>query len=247
MPAKPWLESLDLLVKIVITVVVFLIWGSEKERLAIQEEQVKIQREQAATEQTLAESAKVKQEMNLAIVDKLITILSGLEQQCLSEDRHMFVDYLIDVNDAYSKVPFPYGAKETIFAAHKNCGGKDLPTVDQASYAAIKPTVAEKVEQLPAGTESPDGYVALGVFDKNQKAYRNFRIASGASDDGLAKDGTIMKANWSVYLRANTENTEGGANPSLGIIPEGGCVRILERRDNIRGQTWAAVKLAKCA
>ncbi len=27
MSAKPWLESLDLLVKIVITVVVFLIWG----------------------------------------------------------------------------------------------------------------------------------------------------------------------------------------------------------------------------
>jgi hypothetical protein len=25
-----------------------------------------------------------------------------------------------------------------------------------------------------------------------------------------------------------------------------GCVKILERRDNIRGQTWAAVKLTKC-
>jgi hypothetical protein len=247
MPAKPWLESLDLLVKIIITVVVFLIWGSEKERLSIQEEQVKIQREQAATEQTVAEGAKVRQEMNLAIVDKLITILSGLEQQCLSEERHAFVDYLITVNDAYSKVPFPDGAKEKIFAAHK-CGvGKDLPTVDQASYAAIKPSVAEKVEQLAASKESPDGYVALGVFDKNQKTYRNFRIASGGSDDGLAKDGTIMKANWSVYLRANTENTDEGANPSLGIIPDGGCVRVLERRDNVRGQTWAAVKLAKCS
>jgi hypothetical protein len=247
MSAKPWLESLDLLVKIVITVVVFLIWGSEKERLTIQKQQIEIQKEQAATEQTLAESAKVKQEMNLAIVDKLITILSGFEQQCLSEDRHLFVEYLIQVNDAYSKVPFPPGAQDVIFGAHKNCGGNSLPTVDQASYAAIKPSVAEKVEQLPASKESPDGYVALGVFDKNQKSYRNFRIASGASEDGLAKDGTIMKANWSVYLRANTENTEGGANPSLGIIPEGGCIRIIERRDNIRGQTWAAVKLAKCA
>ena len=89
--------------------------------------------------------------------------------------------------------------------------------------------------------------MALGVFDKGQNAYRNFRAVSGASNDGLAKEGTIMKANWSVYLRANTENTESGANPSLGIIPEGGYIRILERRDNIRGQTWAAAKLAKCA
>lgn len=241
MSVKPWLESLDLLVKIIITVIVFLIWGGEKERIAIQ-------KEQAATEQTIAESAKVKQEMNLAIVDKLITILSGFEQQCLSEDRHLFVEYLIKVNDTYSKVPFPSGARDVIFGAH-NCGdNKNLPNlVNQASYKEIKPSVVEKVEQLPKDKEAPEGYVALGAFDKNQKLYRNFHIASGASDDGMAKDGTIMKANWSVYLRANTENTEGSANPSLGIIPEGGCVRILERRDNIRGQTWAAVKLAKCA
>jgi hypothetical protein len=240
MPIRPWLESLDLLVKIIIAVVAFLIWGGEKERLAIQ-------KEQAATEREVAESTKIKQEMNLAIVDKLITILSGFEQQCLSEDRHLFVEYLIRVNDAYSKVPFPPGAQDVIFGAHNNCGGKTLPIVDQANYTTIKPSAAEKIEQLSTNKESPDGYVALGVFDKSQNAYRNFHAVSGASNDGVAKEGTIMKANWSVYLRANTENTEGGANPSLGIIPEGGCIRILERRDNIRGQTWAAAKLAKCA
>ena len=247
MSLKPWLDSLDLLVKIIITVAIFLIWGSEKERLAIQKQQAEIQKEQAATEQTLAESSKVKQEMNLAIVDKLITLLSGFEQQCLSEDRHLFVKYLIDVNDEYSKVKFPKSAQDVIFGAHSNCGGKNLPTVDQTNYASIPANVAEKVLQLPASKEAPDGYVALGAFALDKKTYQNFRIEAGGSDDGRAKDGTIMKANWSVYLRANTENTESGANPSLGIIPEGGCVKILDARDKIRGQTWAAVKLAKCA
>jgi hypothetical protein len=41
--------------------------------------------------------------------------------------------------------------------------------------------VARERGPLPLDTESQDGYVALGVFDKNQKAYPNFRIASGAS------------------------------------------------------------------
>jgi hypothetical protein len=41
--------------------------------------------------------------------------------------------------------------------------------------------VARERRPLPLDTESQDGYVALGVFDKNQKAYPNFRIASGAS------------------------------------------------------------------
>jgi hypothetical protein len=219
---QTWLNYLDLSVKIIITVVVFFIWGDEKERLAIQKQQTEIQEKQAATEQTLAESLKVKQEINLAIVDKLITLLSGYEQQCLSEDRHLFVQYLISVNDEYSKVKFPKGAQDAIFGARQNCGGKDLLIVDPSNYASIPANPTETVKKLAGSKETPDGYVALGVFDKDNKTYRNFRIEAGRSDDDGVKDGTIMKANWSVYLRTNTENTESSANPPLGIIPGGG-------------------------
>jgi hypothetical protein len=95
--------------------------------------------------------------------------------------------------------------------------------------------------------EREDGFVALGAFDQQAKTYPNFRLLSDSPDEGGVKSGDIMKAKTSVYLRTNTENTEGKTNPTLGTIPEGGCVRILDRLDNIRGQTWAAVKqLTNC-
>jgi hypothetical protein len=95
--------------------------------------------------------------------------------------------------------------------------------------------------------EKEDGFVALGAFDQQAKTYPNFRLVSDSLNEAGVKSGDIMKAKTSVYLRTNTENTEGKTNPPLGTIPEGGCVRILDRLDNIRGQTWAAVKqLANC-
>jgi hypothetical protein len=108
--------------------------------------------------------------------------------------------------------------------------------------------VARERVPLPPDPESQDGYVALGAFDKNQKAYPNFRIVSGASDDGLAEVGAIMSANGSVNLRTNTENTKEGSNSSpVGAIPEKGCVKIIKLAGEMRGQTWVGVKkLAKC-
>ena len=111
--------------------------------------------------------------------------------------------------------------------------------------------IGDKYPNLPPGRIEVwfqplvDGYVALGRFEN--RTYQNFQILSRASDDGVARAGDIMKASWSVNLRVNTENTQSGANSPLGSIPEGGCVKVLERYDNIRGQTWAAVKQAACA
>jgi hypothetical protein len=96
--------------------------------------------------------------------------------------------------------------------------------------------VARERVPLPPDPESQDGYVALGAFDKNQKAYPNFRIVSGASDDGLAEVGAIMSANGSVNLRTNTENTKEGSNSSpVGAIPEKGCVKIIKLAGEMRG------------
>jgi hypothetical protein len=95
-------------------------------------------------------------------------------------------------------------------------------------------------------TRDADGYVALGVFDKNTKTYTNFGLVSGKSDESGAKPGDIMRANLPVALRTNLENTQSGNNPSHGEIAQGDCVKILERHDNIRGQTWAGIKREKC-
>src|SRR5260370_35805843 len=97
---KSFLESLDLALKIDIAVEAFLLWGGEKERIEIQTKQAEIQKEQANAEKALAESSQVKQQMNLTVVDKLVTLLSGYEQQCISEEHQTFITYLIRVNDA---------------------------------------------------------------------------------------------------------------------------------------------------
>jgi hypothetical protein len=110
--------------------------------------------------------------------------------------------------------------------------------------------IGDKYPNLPPGRIEVwfqplvDGYVALGQFEN--RTYQNFRIVSTASDDGVVRVGDIMKASRSVNLRVNTENTQSGTNSPLGTIPEGGCVKILERYDNIRGQTWAAVRSTAC-
>jgi hypothetical protein len=91
-----------------------------------------------------------------------------------------------------------------------------------------------------------DGYVALGVFDKYTRTYTNFGLVSGKSDESGVKPGDIMRANLPVTLRANLENTQSGNNPSQREIVQGDCVKILDRHDNIRGQTWAGIKREKC-
>jgi hypothetical protein len=105
------------------------------------------------------------------------------------------------------------------------------------------------IKEAPDGSvkEAADGYVALGLFDRNTKIYPNFALASGTSDESGVKVDDIMKANLPVALRANLENTQSGNNPSLGEISKGDCVKILERHDNIRGQTWARIKREKCS
>jgi hypothetical protein len=95
--------------------------------------------------------------------------------------------------------------------------------------------------------ELKDGYVALGEFNQQTKKFPNFHLVPNAPDDGGVKPGDIIKANTSVELRPNTENTKSNMNPSLGTIPKDGCVRILERLDHIREQTWAAVKQQNCS
>jgi TIR domain len=93
---------------------------------------------------------------------------------------------------------------------------------------------------------APDGYVALGAFDGYAKTYANFGLVSGKPDESGVKSGDIMRANLPVTLRSNLENTQSGNNPSKGEIAQGDCVRILDRHDNVRGQTWAGIKREKC-
>jgi TIR domain len=106
------------------------------------------------------------------------------------------------------------------------------------------PTVKSTADSHREG--ATDGYVALGAFDSYTKTYKNFGLVSGKPDESGVRSGDIMRANLPVTLRTNWENTQSGTNPSLGEIAQGDCVKIIDRHDNIRGQTWAGIKREKC-
>jgi hypothetical protein len=124
-------------------------------------------------------------------------------------------------------------------------GAGQIPVVTteniQQVNKSLQPTAP--VKAIASEAELPDGYVAVGT-PTNQ----NFTIlssAGGASTNIVAQ--AVLKAKWSVYLRSNTDNTETGNNAIRGLIRENQCVRVLQPYPGIRGQTWAAVKLAECS
>ena len=259
MSVKPWLESLDLLVKIIITVVVFLIWGGEKERLAIQ-------REQAATEKTLAEASaktaeakQTTQGTNLVIVNRLLDLFGDIRKDCLSDDRMYMVTFLVDVNNSYNDVKFKPEAINSILTAEQHCtsldakdvqstglGAGSIPVVTPQNIEQLNNSLKSKAPVLPSSGELPDGYVAVGF---PEKGFQNFSIVSlqpGGAGANIIVPQTLLRANSSVYLRSNYDNTETGRNAIRGVIQENQCVRVLVPYPGIRGQTWAAVKLADC-
>lgn len=94
------------------------------------------------------------------------------------------------------------------------------------------------------------GYVSLGPAETSRYPESNFRNTESKEEalkdlDRLIK-GTVLSARWSVNLRKNTEYTEGGTNPSLGIIYDEQCVELLSVPIERRGNYWAEVKRVDC-
>jgi hypothetical protein len=188
MSVKPWLESLDLLVKIIITVVVFLIWGGEKERLAIQKEQATTERTIAEASAKTAEAKQTTQGTNLVIVNRLLDLFADIRKDCLSEDRMYMVTFLVEVNNSYNDIKFKPDAIKSILTAEQRCDSPDATAVKSTGLGAggIPVVTAQNIEQLnnslksnapvlPSSGELPDGYVAVGF---PEKGFQNFSVVS---------------------------------------------------------------------
>ncbi|MFO1056214.1 MAG: hypothetical protein U1E53_04525 [Dongiaceae bacterium] len=123
-----------------------------------------------------------------------------------------------------------------------------IPFVTASNFSGIFDKLKAEnvqVEAAPEASEKPDGYVAVGSYDP-ATGFRNFTVVGGKPDGASIAAATLIKARWSVYLRSNTGNTDSGGNPILGLIRQEDCVRVLASYPGVRGQTWAAVKLAPC-
>jgi len=260
-------DIVDIAVKVVITTALFLLYGTAKEQALIDKVRADALASQATALHTIADTSKSKQEANLVVVDKILNIFAEIHKQCLNEETSFFLDFLVQINNSYNDVKLDSSKLGPILSAQATCttsGGQTdvnakvvqqenngvIPFVDQQNIQRVQKQLSEKgVTVATTSNDShapaPDGYVAVGIFDAASKSFRNFVVKSGTVDpDGGIKPEAVLTARWSVYLRANTQNTDTGGNPIIGLIKEGDCVKVISAFPNTRGQTWAAVSLS---
>lgn len=108
--------------------------------------------------------------------------------------------------------------------------------------------IIRALEKKRQSVDQGDGWVAVGRFPSVRAADQNFRVPDSAVTNGEIQFGTMIRARWTVNLRTTYENTEEqGLNPVLGVIQAGECVKVLESRADVRGQTWAYVDVSPCS
>ncbi len=243
-------DALDLLIKAAIAAGTFFIYTQA-------EKQAEFTKAMAEATKNMAEAKQTTQGTNLVIVNRLLDLFADIRKDCLSEDRTYMVTFLVDVNNTYNDVKFDRNRISSILTAEQHCQSPDatavqhtglgdgsIPLVTTKNIQELNNSLksAAPVAPIALDAEAPDGYVAVG-----SPAVQNFTIVSPPGGSGDIGPKTLLKAKWSVYLRSNTENTESGLNAIRGLIQENNCVRVLKPYPGIRGQIWAAVKLAGCS
>jgi hypothetical protein len=243
-------DALDLLIKAAIAAGTFFIYTQA-------EKQAEFAEKMANATKNMAEAKQTTQGTNLVIVNRLLDLFSDIRKDCLSDDRMYMVTFLVEVNNTYNDVKFKPDAINSILTAEQHCQSRDATAVKNTALGAgsiplVTPQNIQElnnslksdapVQPIPSEAEVPDGYVAVG-----SPTVQNFIIVAPPGGLGDVGPRTLLKAKWSVYLRSNTENTETGNNAIRGLIQQNNCVRVLKPYPGIRGQTWAAVKLAACS
>jgi hypothetical protein len=151
------------------------------------------------------------------------------------ESRRLYRSHWLDTYNQYAKVKL----SEDFIAA----------MMEQDTRASEKRVVKASDKPERQADQQGDGWVSVGRLPATRYADQNFEIASDVTSAGAIKPGTMIRARWSVNLRANYDNTEEHErkiNPVLGLMQAGECAKVLESKAKIRGQTWAYVDVVPC-
>jgi hypothetical protein len=148
------------------------------------------------------------------------------------EGRHLYRAHWLETYNQFAQVKL----SDAFMAA----------VMDQDTGTAAYPIVRALEKE---NSKFGDGWVAVGRFPAEQTSYQNFRVLDGSvKKNGEIEVGTMLRARWTVNLRKNYENpSEGAINPVLGTIQAGECVKVLESRADVRGQTWAYIDVTPCS
>lgn len=261
------LNFIDLLVKTTVAVAAVLLFGLESQRLGVEKDRLGVERERLSVEKDRLTNLQLQQTTNIAVAEKIIALLFEEKNKCIAEDQAFLIDFLIDNNNAYNRIQINKQDFLRASAARRNCSGgavgrdsRDTVAVNAGTVPVVTTGQADElknqltargvhvasVENVP---ESPSGYVAVGAYSSSNRAFRNFQVPAAdiVGDNGEIRSGAQIVPLWAVYLRANTSNTEGGGNAILGVVDERSCLKVLKSFPDVRGQTWAAVKLVNCA
>jgi len=248
----------------------------QKMQYDLQQQQATIQKTQAESAKLLAEQTKamaeaqtVTRKEDAALVTLIVDLLFKQNLQCRTEDQAVMIEFLVEINDHYNQVKLG-NRMPGAFARRRACEQNPaivadarlttehanglIPDLSAANVKAMLSSITQTPEFKAAASatveqrgKGADGFVALGR-SAGAKGFTNFEYAGGTPmGEANVAAGSVWRAKWAVYLRTNTNNTEEGSNPILGVINEKTCVRVIEAFPNIRGQTWAAVGLVPCS
>jgi len=248
---KPALEILDLLLKVALAAAAFFLFGLDRDRLELAEKRMSVQEKQ--------------QTSNLVVAEKIISLLFEEKNKCIAEDQAFLIDFLIDNNNEYNHIKINKQDFLRASSARRHCAGGSIardaqlsaslhegsvPVLTSQDVPGVRTALENKgltVEPVRGSDDKPSGYVAVGSFSAVDRSFRNFLVPpSAVGSDGAIAENAVIRPRWSVYLRANTSNTEEGSNAILGVVNENVCGRVLKSFTGVRGQTWAALKLVDC-
>lgn len=238
MNTKNIAEAIDIAAKLTIAIILFVLFGVEKERVAIETQRAAIEREQATALKVIADANSIQQISNFTAMEKIASYLD--KAGCIEEDEQGIVDFYIAINNQYNSVQIGPSLRLQLVSASHACQSEATAIAREAT-GELPDAGAIDAATIRVDNRSHDGYVAVGAFEGG--AFRNFTVETAAAvgDSGAIAGGAVIRARWTVNLRENLSDTRTGENRILSVLAADACVTVVESFPGTRGQTWALV------
>jgi hypothetical protein len=251
--------------QLVMVIGVFVWYGWEKEKLAVEQQrrEAKAQQDLIASSaerekltrelqvQTMA-SARAQQEIFVQLVTtfkraeqyavgtEILKIISG-QQECFTEDQYYVIEFLTDLfRKATSEVEIDAEAFLSLAKKRKSCAEAIPANVGATTGMTVIGAPKARctgVRRIPATSD------CQGV------EFTNFLVVTGSDKveaTGRLQKGSIVRAKRDIHLRSNTSDISLGGNLILGRVLEGQCAEVQESFPLLRGNTWARVAIRSC-
>jgi hypothetical protein len=162
------------------------------------------------------------------------------------ESRRAHRSHWLEIYNSLSDVKLSQDFIAIMMELDTRVDGTELYTIDN------RPALISNTERSDSTDEDElgHGWVAAGRLNSERYSDVNFDVRPEQKNrDGTIKPHEIIRARWSVSLRANSRNLEdrkGFTRPSLGLLWGGECAKVIDSWLDERHGTWAFIEIVQC-